>query len=158
VKQKGLEVRHRSGYRDKGLEQRMSDGTMAALLFNEAGNPLGLAIEFGAPTPREDGNALVPVHVRIPLDRITLVPQADQHEARLRVFVGAADEEGGISPVQNSPLPIRIPAADIDTARQRSWGYEVTLLMRPGPHRVAVGMRDELGGVSSFVTGTVFVR
>jgi VWFA-related protein len=158
VKRKGLRVRHRTGYRDKGLEQRMGDGTMAALLFGEVGNPLGVEIEFGDTTPRDSGNAMVPVKVRIPLDRITLVPQLEQHEARLRVFIAASDSEGGVSPVQNAPLPIRIPSADIDVARQKHWAYDVTLMMRPGPHRVAVGLRDELGGVSSFVTATVMVR
>jgi VWFA-related protein len=158
AKRRGLRVRHRAGYRDKGLEQRMSDGTLAALLFGEVGNPLGIGVEFGAATARDDGNSLVPIHVRIPLDKITLVPQAGQHEARLRVFVAAADEEGGMSPVQNTPLPIKIPEADIVTAKQSAWGYDLTLLMRPGAHRVAVGLRDELGGVSSYATGTVYVR
>lgn len=157
LKQRGLRVRHRTGYRDKGLEQRMSDGTMAALLFGETGNPLGVGVEFGSATTRDDGNAMVPIHVRIPLNGITLVPQGEGYEARLRVFVAASDSEGGLSPVQNAPLPIRIPAADIEQARQSAWGYDLTLLMRPGHHRVAVGLRDELGGVSSFAAGTLFV-
>jgi VWFA-related protein len=158
VKRRGLRVRHRTGYRDKGMEQRMSDGTMAALLFGETSNPLGLGLEFGTQVESENGNATVPVHVRIPLNRITMVPQQEKHEARLRVFFAASDADGGLSPVQNAVLPITVPSADIQNALQGSWGYDVSLLMRPGYHRVAVGLRDELGGVSSFVTARIFVR
>jgi VWFA-related protein len=158
VKRKGLRVRHRAGYRDKGLEQRMSDGTMAALLFSEMSNPLGLGLDFGSMTAREDGHMLVPVHLRIPLDKVTMIPQGEHQEARLRVFIAAVDEDGSLSPVQSTPLPIRIPLADLARARELGWGYDVTLLMRRGHHRVAVGLRDEIGAVSSYVTGGVLVR
>ena len=155
---RGMQVRHRSGYRDKSTEQRMSDATMASLLFGELSNPLGVDLEFGTMSPREDGNVLVPIHLRIPLDKVTLLPQQESHVARLRVYVAAADADGGISPVQSAQLPIAVPSADLEQARLKGWGYEVSLLMRPGQHRVSIGVRDELGGVSSYVAGAVFVR
>jgi VWFA-related protein len=155
---RGLQVRHRAGYRDKGTEQRMSDATMASLLFGELGNPLGVALEFGAMTAREDGNVLVPIHLRIPLDKLTMLPQQESHVARVRVFVAALDADGGVSPVQSAQLPITVPSTDLEVAKQKGWGYDVSLLMRPGQHRVSIGVRDELGGVSSYVAGTVFVR
>jgi len=153
-----LRVRHRTGYRDKPVEQRMNDGTMASLLFGELSNPFGLGLEFGTPTTREDGHALVPVHLRIPLDKVTLIPQGDNQEAHLRAFIGVLDEEGGTAPVQVAPITIQIPTADIDRARAQGWGYELTLLMRKGRQKVAVGLRDDLGGTSSFVSGGILVR
>jgi VWFA-related protein len=158
TKRRGLVVRHRSGYRDKSTEQRMADATTAALRFGELDNPLGVALQFGSMSRRDDGNVLVPIHLSIPLDKVTLLPQAGEQVARLRVFIAAADTEGGMSPVQNTPLPLTIPTADLEEARRKGWGYDVSLLMRPGQHRVSVGVRDELGGVSSYVTGSVFVR
>lgn len=155
---RSLRVRHRTGYRDKPVEQRMNDGTMASLLFGELSNPLGVALEFGTPTPREDGHSLVPIHLRIPLDRVTLIPQGDNQEAHLRAFIGVLDEEGGTSPVQVAPITIQIPTADLDKAKAQGWGYELTLLMRQGRQKVAVGLRDDLGGTSSFVSGGILVR
>ncbi|HXT19343.1 MAG TPA: hypothetical protein VN923_01200, partial [Thermoanaerobaculia bacterium] len=110
------------------------------------------------PTTREDGHALVPVHLRIPLDKVTLIPQGDNQEAHLRAFIGVLDEEGGTAPVQVAPITIQIPTADIDRARAQGWGYELTLLMRKGRQKVAVGLRDDLGGTSSFVSGGILVR
>jgi len=155
---RSLRVRNRTGYRDKPVEQRMNDGTMASLLFGELSNPLGVALEFGTPTPREDGHSLVPIHLRIPLDRVTLIPQGDNQEAHLRAFIGVLDEEGGTSPVQVAPITIQIPSADLDKAKAQGWGYELTLLMRQGRQKVAVGLRDDLGGTSSFVSGGILVR
>ncbi|HET9768932.1 MAG TPA: VWA domain-containing protein [Thermoanaerobaculia bacterium] len=153
-----LRVRHRAGYRDKPIEQRMNDGTMASLLFGELGNPMGLGIEFGAPNFRDDGHALVPVHLRIPLDKVTLIPQGDNQEAHLRAFIGVLDEQGGTAPVQVAPITIQIPTAEVDEARSKGWGYNLTLLMRRGRQKVAVGLRDDLGGTSSFVSGGILVR
>jgi len=157
-KDRTLRVRHRTGYRDKPVEQRMNDGTLASLLFGELGNPLGLTLNFGQPTRRDDGNSLVPIHLRIPLDKVTLIPQTDKHEGHLRAFIGVLDDEGGLSPVQVAPITITIPAADIASAREKGWGYEVTLLMRRGRQKVAVGVRDDLGGTSSYVSGGILVQ
>jgi hypothetical protein len=151
-------VRHRTGYRDKPVEQRMNDGTMASLLFGELGNPLGLALEFGTPTARRTATRWCPVHLRIPLDKVTLIPQGSNQEAHLRAFIGVLDEEGGTAPVQVAPITIQIPAADVERARTQGWGYELTLLMRRGRQKVAVGLRDDLGGTSSFVSGGILVR
>ena len=157
-RERGMQVRHRAGYRDKSTEQRMSDATMASLMFGELANPLGVGLEFGAMSRREDGNVLVPIHLVIPLDKVTMLPQQESHIARLKVFVAAADSDGGISPVQSAQLPIAVPSGDLAAAKEKGWGYDVSLLMRPGQHRVSIGVRDELGGVSSYVSGSVFVR
>jgi hypothetical protein len=157
-RERGIQVRHRAGYRDKSTEQRMSDATMASLMFGELANPLGVGLEFGTMSRREDGNVLVPIHLVIPLDKVTMLPQQESHIARLKVFVAAADSDGGISPVQSAQLPIAVPSGDLAAAKQKGWGYDVSLLMRPGQHRVSIGVRDELGGVSSYVSGSVFVR
>jgi hypothetical protein len=109
-------------------------------------------------TRRDDGHVLVPVQVRIPLDKVTMIPHGDEQQARLRIFVAAQDERGDLSPVQNMPLPIQIPNGDLERARQQGWRYDVSLLMRRGQHRVAVGVRDDVGAVASYVTGVVLVR
>ncbi|MBV8199373.1 MAG: VWA domain-containing protein, partial [Acidobacteria bacterium] len=52
VKRKGVTARFREGYRDKSIESRMSDGTLAALQFPFQSNPIGLSLEFGRPAAR----------------------------------------------------------------------------------------------------------
>lgn len=152
VKKKGLQVRHREGYRDKSTEARMTDSTLAALNFPYEDNPLGVSLEFGKPQARQDGFYLTPLNVRIPLGKLVLVPREQTHEGKVRVFVAAMDSSGNTSEVQQTPVPISIPNADVATATGKDYVYTITLLMRPGEQRVAIGVRDDVAAESSFLS------
>jgi VWFA-related protein len=149
---KDLQVRHREGYRDKSTDSRMNDGTVAALSFAFEENPLGVSMEFGKPRPRDDGFFLVPVLVRIPLGKLTLVPREQTEDAQVRLFIAAMDSQGSTSDVQQTPVPISIPKADVTAAKGKSFVYSVELLMRGGEQRVSVGVRDDIAAQASFVS------
>lgn len=151
-KPKGVTVRHREGYRSKTPEAQMADSILSVLYYGFEDNPMGIDLDFGRAVPREGGHYLVPIRVRIPLDKLVLVPLEEFHEARLRLFLAAMDEEGGMSPVQQAQVPIRIPSQEVDEARQKYYVYALDLLMRRGGHKVAVGLRDDIGSVSSFIS------
>ncbi len=155
MKRKDLVARHRDGYRDKTVEARMSDGVFSSLFFDVENNPLAVVIDRGRATPRDDGHYLVPIEVRIPLGKLTLVPQGEGHTGRVRLFVAAMDTKGGISEVQEVPIPIEIPAGELEQARGQNYVYQVQLLMRKGAQKLAVGVRDELAAVSSFTVRTM---
>ena len=157
LKRKGLRARHRDGYRDKNTESRMSDGTLAALRFPFENNPLGVQIELGQSTRRSDGFYVQPVLVKIPMGRLVMVPREATHEARVRLFIAAVDGEGNTSEVQQVPLPISIPQAELETAKGKQYVYSVSLLMRGGDQKVAVGVRDDVAAESSFVSRTLRV-
>jgi VWFA-related protein len=157
VKKKGLLVRHREGYRDKTTEARMNDGTLATLQFPFEENPLGIDLEFGAPTSRQDGYYLLPVNVRIPIGKLVLVPREQTNEARVRLFIAAMDAQGDTSEVQQQALPISIPNAEVAGATGKYYVYSVNLLMRGGDHKVGVGVRDEVAGEASFLSRTIRV-
>jgi hypothetical protein len=114
-------------------------------------------LEIGLGLAREDGLYLVPIQVKIPLDALVLVPQGEHHEGRIRLFVSALDREGGMAPVQETPVPIEIPSDKMGAARGQVYVYQTQLLMRGGDHQVAVGIRDDLGSSTSFVRETVRV-
>ena len=152
---KDLEVRSREGYRDKSAETRMSDGVMSSLFFDVESNPMGIVLERGREALRDDGYYTVPVKVRIPIGKLVLVPQGDKHVARVRVFVAAMDEKGRVSEVQQQPIPIEIPNTDVDRATGESFVYTVSLLMRRGPQKLAVGVRDDVAQNNSFTVRTM---
>jgi VWFA-related protein len=154
---KDLVVRHRDGFRDKTVESRMADGVTSALFFDVESNPLDLAIERGPEERREDGHYQVAISVRIPLGKLVLLPQGDKQVARLRLFFAAMDDKGGISEVQEARVPIEIPEGELAEAVRKSWRYDVPLVMRKGPQKLAVGLRDEVGQVSSFTVKTIRV-
>ncbi|MEM7356536.1 MAG: VWA domain-containing protein, partial [Acidobacteriota bacterium] len=151
VKRKGLQVRHRSGYRDKTAETQVAEGTLASLFYGWEKNSLGVVLQAAKGQRQDDGNFVVPLEVRIPLGNVTFVPQETLHLGQLQISVAVIDEEGRVSSVQQTPVPIEIPDAHIATARQQSFVYEVSLIMREGYQEVAVGVRDEFPGETSFV-------
>jgi len=158
VKRKGVTVRCREGYRDKSIESRMSDGTLAALQFPFQANPVGLTLEFGRPAERKDGLFLVPISVKIPLGKLTLVPREQGNSsAKVRLFIGAIDPDGRTSEVQQVPVPINVPAAEVSKLGGKHFLYTLSLLMRSGDQKVAIGMRDDVGALESYVTGELMV-
>ena len=100
---------------------------------------------------------VVPILVDIPLDQVVLLPTAEYHEARLRLYVSALDERGEESAIAQMPIPIRVPDSRLEEAKGTIFRYELTLVMRGGPHQVAVGLRDEIGSEVSFLRERVFV-
>jgi VWFA-related protein len=152
-KEKGYVVRHREGYRDKSTDSRMTDGTVAALSFPYEENPLGISMTFGKPTARPDGFYVVPVEVKIPIGKLVLMPRGETHDANVRLFVAAIDSTGNTSDVQQTPVPITVPAADLAAASGKHYVYTVSLLMRAGDQRVAIGVRDDIAGEASFISG-----
>ncbi len=156
VKRKGLEVRHRNGYRDKTPEARLTDGTVSALYYGFEFNPLTADVEFGATTRGSDRHFLLPVTVQIPLGKLTLAEQQSHYIGRFRLSVVVMDENGRVSPVQQpDPVTVSIPRAAIEQARGQHFAYEIGLNVRKGLVRVALGIRDELSTETSFLRRTV---
>ena len=155
VRRKGLTVRHRAGYRDKSPQTRMDEGTLAALVHGVERNPLGIRLETGRGRPDGTSSYLVPVLVRIPLGNIALIAQGDTHRGAVRVSVAVMDQNQRTSPVTQTPVPIDVPEGDVERARGQDYVYQAELLMRPGPHVVAIGVRDDLSEDTSFVRHVV---
>ncbi len=157
LERKNLKVRHREGYRDRPMSTRMSNATMSQLRYGFAANPLGVGLRFGQSSPHENDRFVVPIMIDIPLNKVVLIPRADFYEGKVMLYVAAMDADGGIADVQEIGVPIHIPADRIEAARGQDFRYQTQLLMRGGGHRVAVGVRDELGSGSSFVSEGLLV-
>ncbi|MGB6336599.1 MAG: hypothetical protein WBG96_13405, partial [Thermoanaerobaculia bacterium] len=99
----------------------------------------------------------VPIVVGIRLDKIVLISRETFHEARLKLYFGAMDEKGRVSAVQEHPLPLKISNEEIEATRDKLYVFQDKMRMRSGPHRVAVGLWDELAAEGSFVNQTVMV-
>lgn len=155
AKRKGLRVRHRRGYRDKPLPARMADSTMSTLRYGFDRNPLGISLRLGEQQAHERGNYLVDLVVEIPMGKLTFVPQREFQEARIKLFVAAMDEDGDIAEVQEESVPIRLSLDEFEQARGANFNYSMKLLMRPGGHRIAIGIRDQVGAETSFVSDVI---
>lgn len=157
VRKAGLKVRHRQGYRDKPLAEKVVDRTLAALVHGIEDNPMEIAMEIGDVTKSEDGTYTVPVRLRIPMFRLTVINRQDSFEGKLRLLVITGDDKGGTSAPRQVPVAIQIPRKKVLGAMGQYYLYTLSLKMPPGDQRVAVAVRDELGAATSYLTRKVDV-
>lgn len=152
-----LEIRYRQSYREQTVAEQMEDETLAALRFGLQENPFGARLQPADMRPVDNGLFDVTAWLQIPVEALTLVPGPETHRGRLTLYVSALDQEGGLSDVAQLDVPIELPNEEMSELRQMDFPYRLALRMRPGPHRLAVGIRDELGGRSSYLSREIMV-
>ena len=129
--------------------------TLAALTLGETANSMGVSVApVRGPDSQvrlENGDIQSRLLVTVPIGSLSLAPKDGDHEARFRVWVQLIDSEERISEVTEHAVPVLVQASELDEARQRSWPFVFEVVTEPGPHRVAVGVRDDLAATTSVV-------
>ncbi|HLE83152.1 MAG TPA: VWA domain-containing protein [Thermoanaerobaculia bacterium] len=143
------EARYRVAYRDKPLEERIVESMLGTLLFGVEDNPLGVELEIGEAAPGGEGLLKVPVRIRVPLRRVVATPGAGFSAGRLRLVLVALDPEGKWTPVRQQEAFFKLPEGQDPAASARL--FEVAIELPPGENVVAVGVRDDLGGETSYL-------
>jgi VWFA-related protein len=144
VKREGVVARYREGYLDKSAEQRLADRTGATLLEDGGDNPLELQVFVGESTRRGDDSYLVPLTLRIPSQDVVLMPADGGAEAQLSVCFVVKDADGRSSEAQPRSVPLKISSGGMAAFQRVGAELSFQLVMRKGPQRVAVTVRDEL--------------
>jgi len=62
-----------------------------------------------------------------------------------------------IPPTVQKRVPIRIPSEKLEAARSQVAAFPITLALRPGAQRVAVGVRDDSASARSAVSLNLWV-
>ncbi len=155
VRRPGIEVRFQRRHQARTPEEQIADRTLGTLLLGEEDNPLAVELEIGELTSLDGSLHSVPIRLRIPLAKVTLVLQDGAHVGSLRLHLAARDRAGRVAPLRTADIPLKIPAEQLAAARTKSFLYEVKMLMREGDHQVAVGLTDTLGATTSYVLAAV---
>ena len=150
LKQDGLRVRHREGYLDVPLADRIGDRTLAAAFHGVEDNPLDITVATnGEFVRREDGTYLVPVIIMVPIGQLVLIPSEEEHQGRISILLTVADQRGDLSAQTRREYPVAVQNTDLVTALNQSAGFTMRLAVRPGRQRIAVGLRDEIAYTES---------
>ena len=157
VKKKGLTARSRRSYIEKSPETRITEATLSALFFSRDENPLGVGLETGTAAPADRENFLVPLRIRVPYSRITLLPDGPKLRGRLILYFVVLDSAGKQSDLSQVPIPIEVDARSFDAISKKDWVYDGKLLMIPGGQRLSIAVRDDLTNAVSYVQKSMFV-
>lgn len=152
VKRADAKVRHLKGYRQKDPAAHLEDLTLSALHYDLEDNQLEVRLDPGEQVPLKGNRFTVPVLVKIPFEKLLLVPHEEFHKARVSIYVVARNEKnGGVSPVRRIEVPIEIPNGQMLEALSQVATYPLQLEMKRGHQRISVGVRDDLANIDSTI-------
>jgi VWFA-related protein len=155
VSRKGATVRHRRWYKDKPTSEIVAERTTAAMVFGAEENPLGVTLEFGQQTPATpEKTFVVPIQVRVPMEKLLLQPAGTNLEGRLRIFVVASGKDM-VTPVRETKqVKVIVAEADLASGKVEEYVHEVRITLAPGTYTIGVGVRDEAAATTSYLKGT----
>lgn len=152
LKRPGARLRYRQSYRDKPATEKLVDRTLASLYHGFDENPLEIKVEIGEQIPGTAGQWTVPVQLKIPLFKLAILNREDVYEGSLKLFLVTGTPEGANSPVRQINVPLSIPRKEVLHAMGKFYVYNLTLNMKPGEHRFAVAVRDEVAATTSYLS------
>jgi VWFA-related protein len=157
VKKKGLTLRTRTSFVEKSVETRTAEAVLASLHYARNDNPLGVSVSVGETKPYDAQNYLLPLRVSVPIGKLGLVPSGDVYEGQFFVYFVVLDVSGKQSDLQIQRQQIKVPQKDLAAAQRKDFYYDVSLIVVPGGQKVAVGVRDGVSNLTSYVQKNVFV-
>ena len=154
VRRPGLRLRHREGYLDKKHDESLIDRLSAALRFDADDNPLAMALETGNSQPVDGGKYLVPLQLKIPVERLVLLPTSagEARHCRATLLVTTMDSESHVAGPQEYPISFQVEEEKFASGRPIVYAHIVHLTLAEGKHRVAIGVWDDIGRVGSFLS------
>jgi hypothetical protein len=106
---------------------------------------------------RDDNTFLVPVMIRIPIGELVLLPEEGRHRAQVSVYSVVFDQAGRSSDVHERSYPIEIENQHLLTAVEQEAKFTIGMVLREGPHRIAISIRDESSATESTAVVDVMV-
>jgi VWFA-related protein len=157
VNRKGLRVRTRTSLVEKSVETRTAETVLASLHYPRSDNPLQVSVSVGEPKPYDRENYLLPVRVTVPIGKLGLVPSGDRYEGQFFVYFVVLDVSGKQSDLQIQKQQVSVPEKDFAAAQRKDFYFDVKLIVVPGGQKLAVGVRDAVSNLTSYVQKSVFV-
>ena len=157
LKKKGLNVRARRSYLEKGIETKVREAVTSALFFARDDNPLAVGLEVGKPVPADRENFAVPVIIRIPYARLAMLPEGSKVRGRVVFYFVVIDSAGKQSELTTQPVPIDIDAKKFEALARKDFIYDVKLIMIPGGQKLSIAVRDDITNSTSYLQKSVFV-
>ena len=144
VRHPGLRVRYLRRFVARTAAQELEEATLATLLTGAEDNSLQVGVDVGGFEAQEDGSFLVTLLIKVPMTKVSLLPQKGSHVGRLTFVVLAQGADGGLSQPATGEVPIEIANAELRWALGQIAGYRMKLRTSGGEQLLAIGVRDEV--------------
>lgn len=145
VRRPGLRVRSRASFVPLSRQARVAMEVESALMTGRMEGMGALGVSVGELRKAGTSGAELPITVRVPAEKLTLVPQSGRYVGRLELRIGTLDDEGDRSDVPVLPIEVSQPQAPRPGTFVR---YDATLQLRYAPQDVQFVLYDLLSGES----------
>ncbi|HEX7151001.1 MAG TPA: VWA domain-containing protein [Thermoanaerobaculia bacterium] len=153
-----LRVRTRSEVVNKTNANEMQDLVVASLLYPRPVNELGVIATTGAMVTEPLKTILVPIDVRIPMDKLTFLPEGEKARAVFTIHYAAAGVASDFTSAQEKQQVLEIKTSELPQIAGKTWRFTTKLRFAPGKYRVAVGVLDRVSRLSGFQTLEVIAQ
>ena len=154
MKNREWTARARDEFVNKSDRDRAIDLVTGALFERTARNDLGISLHFGTKTVDKKKKAHLPLTIRIPIEKLTLVGNKASFDIHLRV----ADQTGGLSQTADATREINVPAAELSKIRGKYYTFQVDLVAEERKLRVAAAVTDVQAAATSVAVQDVDLR
>lgn len=105
-------------------------------------NDLNIALFKDPPQPDGMGRR-VKLRVLIPVKSLKLVQEGNDYTGAFAVYISTGDEKGNASAINRQVHDLRWPAEKMPEMMEKTIGFTVDVVMRPGRNQISVGVLDQ---------------
>jgi len=158
AKNKDYRVRSRRSLVEKSVYTEITDRVIANLFYKSDNNGLGVAMRTGLAKPVEENRFIVPIELRIPMDRLAFIPTGEKARGGFAVFVVVADEKQDMSDVQRMDQSITLELDEMKSLDGKYYTYTADLYMAGGLNTISVAVLDEASQATGYAVQQVIAR
>jgi VWFA-related protein len=155
AKNKDYRVRSRRSLIEKSVYTELTDRVIANLFYKDDDNNLGIAMRTETAKPVEANRFIIPVEIRIPMDRLAFIPTGEVARGGFSVFVVVADEQQDMSDVQRMDQSIVLDLEELGKINGKYYTYRADLLMNKGRNTISVAVLDEASQMTGYAVQQV---
>jgi VWFA-related protein len=122
-------------------EAEVQDAVLANQLAAPRSNDLQIVLAKDNPLPDGEGRR-VKLRVLIPVKSLKLVQEGKEVIGGFAVYIATADDKGNSSTINRQTHDIRWPADQLEQLRDKTIGFAVEVVMKPGRSQISVGVMD----------------
>jgi VWFA-related protein len=152
-----LNLRIRKGYIRSSPDEMIKENVVARLFLQNYINPLDIKIQI---LPLENtllGKVQLALKVLIPLNKIALIPNADEYMGKMNIYIAVLDSSNKWSEPQEFTQDIKIPNKDHDKALKSYFPHLIELHLRPDNYLISLAIKDVFGSTTSYVQLTKII-
>jgi VWFA-related protein len=151
LKQPGLTVRARHQVVDLSAEQRLQEQVVSGLFFQNDQNPLEAQIEIGQLVKGEKKAYVLPLTLRVPYAKLTLVPDRGTLKGGLVFTAAVKGPDGRTTKPQSTRIAIDVPESAAAPGTSTDLVWQTTFAVQPGDQVFSIAVTDEISRATSFV-------